>query len=168
MERIKLNLIQDGVKPVCHASQFDVGRQIRLDLFEGSSIYTLSGSESLVLDVKKEDTCVVTVEVANTSSDYVIITTTQQMTACPGENICELKITNGTTVIGTLNFIMEVEEDPLNNGVTSQSAIHDLQTQVEDIVAHIFGPTDFIFTLGGGSGMEIFDSNISLVNCIIS
>lgn len=168
MEQINLNLIPDGVKPVCHTSQFDVGRQIRLNLFEGSSIYTLSGSELLVLDVKKEDTCVVTVEVANTSSDYVIITTTQQMTACPGENICELKITNGTTVIGTLNFIMEVEEDPLNNGVTSQSAIHDLTTQVEDIVSQLVGMSDFIFTLGGGPGSNILDLGLSFVTCEIS
>lgn len=139
METIDLNLIPGEAFPVCHVSQFDVGRQIKIKLFEGSSIYTLSGTETLVLDVKKPDTCVVTVEVPNTSSDYVIITTTQQMTACPGQNMCEIKITSGSTVIGTLNFIMEVEEDPLNNGVTSQSAIHDLYSQVEEIVREIIG-----------------------------
>ena len=139
MESININLIPGEAFPVCHASQFDKGRQIRLNLYDGYAIYTLSGTETLVLDVKKPDTCIVTVEVTNTSQSHVIITTTEQMCACPGDNICELKITNGTTEIGTLNFIMQVEEDPLNNGVTSQSAIHDLQTQVEDIVHGLVG-----------------------------
>ena len=151
MEQINLNLIPGEIFPVCHASQYDVGRQIRINLFDGPSVFTLSGIETLVLDVKKPDTCVVTVEVTNTSSDYVIITTTQQMTACPGQNMCEIKITNGSTVIGTLNFIMEVEEDPLNNGVTSQSAIHDLYNQVEEIVREI-----------GGGGITSIDMSVSV------
>ena len=139
MESININLIPGEAFPVCHASQFDKGRQIRLNLFDGASIFTLSGTETLVLDVKKPDTCIVTVEVTNTSSAYVIFSTTEQMCACPGDNICELKIINGATEIGTLNFIMQVEEDPLNNGCTSQSAIHDLQTQVEEIVHGLVG-----------------------------
>lgn len=139
MEIVDLNLIPGEAFPVCHTSQFDAGRTIRFKLYDGSNVYTLSGTETLTLKVKKPDTTIVTTNLTNTSDDYVDIITTRQMCACPGKNVCEINIANGSVSIGTLNFYMEVEEDPLNNGVTSQSAIHDLETQVEDIIEELIG-----------------------------
>lgn len=160
METIDLNLIPGETPPVCHVSQFDVGREIKVNLYDGANVYTLAGNETLVLDVRKPDTCIVTESLTNTSSTFVKVVTTQQMTACPGQNICEIKITKGSQIIGTLNFIMEVEEDPLNNGVTSQSAIHDLQTQVEDIVHGLVG--------GGLRAIEIIIENSSYISSAIT
>lgn len=139
MEIINLNLIPGEAFPVAHASQFDIGRVIRFKLLDGSDIYELTGTETLTLKVRKPDTTVVTMNLTNTSDDYVDVITTEQMCACPGKNICEINITNGSVSIGTLNFYMEVEEDPLNNGVTSQSAIHDLETQIEEIIHDLIG-----------------------------
>lgn len=139
METIYLNLIPGEAFPVAHASQFDIGRVIRLKLLDGSDVYELTGSETLTLKVKKPDTTVITVELTNRASDYVDVITTEQMCACPGKSVCEINITNGAVSIGTLNFYMDVEEDPLNNGVTSQSAIHDLETQIEEIVHGLVG-----------------------------
>lgn len=140
METIDVNLIPGEAYPVCHASQFDVGRVIRCRLLDGYEMYDILGTETFTLKVKKPDTTVVTMELtAVAGRSYVEFSTTEQMCACPGKNICEIEIENGSVVIGTLNFYMDVEEDPLNNGVTSQSAIHDLETQIEEIVHGIVG-----------------------------
>jgi hypothetical protein len=134
MEIVDLNLIPGDTFPACHVSQYDKGRQIRLNLFDGTSVYTLSGNETVSLHVRKPDNHIVTASVTNTSSNYVIISTTEQMTACYGKNMCEIKIVTGQVTLGTLNFIMEVEEDPLCSGASSYYAAQDLIRQVNDIV----------------------------------
>ena len=134
MESIDLNLIPGESYPVCHASQFDNGREIKANLFDGSSVYTLDGTETLILNVRKPDAHIISRTITNPAESYVIISTTREMTACYGNVLCELRISNGTSIIGTSNFIMEVEEDPLNGGVTTLEAYSDLQQQVEDIV----------------------------------
>lgn len=131
METISLNLIPSGKSPVCHASQYDKLRQIRVDLFDGASVYTIASGDSFELCVRKPDNTVVTVSVSVTVGlTYCVIYTSQQMTAVRGTNLCELKITNGSKIIGTLNFDMIVEGDPMDGGVNSQSVIRDLQAQV--------------------------------------
>lgn len=135
MEQFNLNLIPGGTRPVCHASQYDIGRTIRINLFEGTSVFTLTGAETISLSVRKPDGNVVTAAVTNTSGSYVEIETTEQMTACHGSNLCELKLEEGGDVIGTLNFILEVEQDPLEGGVQSASEIDNLETQVAGMVA---------------------------------
>lgn len=135
MEQFNLNLIPGGTRPVCHASQYDIGRTVRINLFEGTSVFTLTGAETISLSVRKPDGNVVTAAVTNTSDSYVEIETTEQMTACHGSNLCELKLEEGGDVIGTLNFILEVEQDPLEGGVQSASEIDNLQTQVAGMVA---------------------------------
>lgn len=132
MEQITLDLIPGKVLPVCHASQYDVGRQIRINLTDAGTPYTLDGTETITADVRKTDGCIVTEACTVVASrTYVDLITTQQMTACFGLNLCELKIEKGADTIGTLNFILDVEEDPLDEGIASQSAIHDLQAQVD-------------------------------------
>lgn len=132
MEIINLNLIPGLNNPVCHVSQFDVGRTIRLNLFEGGASYTLSGSEVLYLIVRKPDNKTLERLVVNTSSNYVTFNTTEQMCPLPGKNICELKITNSGNAIKSVNFLMIVEEDPLYNGVEEQSEIKNLDSQIEE------------------------------------
>lgn len=135
MEQIKLDMIPKGIKPVCHASQYDVNRNIRLYLMDGMQGYTLT-DETVEIHIRKPDNTVITAEVEyTTGSSYVDIITTQQMVAVSGKNLCELVIKKDTTVIGSLNFIMEVEHDPLDGGIESESEIHDLRSQVAADVA---------------------------------
>lgn len=135
MESFNLNIIPGKDRPVCHASQFDIGRQFHVNLFEGFNVFTLDGTETISLSVRKPDGNVVTASVTNTSDSYVEFVTTEQMTACEGSNLCELKFEKGSDVIGTANFILEVEIDPLEGGVQSASEIDNLQTQVAGMVA---------------------------------
>lgn len=137
MERITLNIVPNGITPVCHASQFDIGRVIRLDLMDGMQGYELT-DEDIELCVRKPDDNIVTAGVEVVSGNtFVYIVTTEQMTACKGDNKCELRITKGETDIGTLNFIMRCEEDPLAEGIESESEIHNLTTQIESINAEV-------------------------------
>lgn len=135
IESINLNLIPSGVSPVCHVSQYDAGRQIKINLFEGINPYTIQSGDAFTLNVRKPDNTIVTTSVSGTQGDnYITISTTEQIAAVVGENLCELKITNGSTVIGTLNFIMQVERDVLADGIPSQSVIEDLDERIAEAI----------------------------------
>lgn len=135
MEIIKLNLIPSGVNPTCHCSQYDNGRVIRIDLFDGLTPYVLQSGDTVTLNVRKPDNHIVTTTLTATQGNtYVNLVTTEQICACVGYNLCDLTITNGTTVIGTLNFIMQIERDVLADGIPSQSQIDDLDELVQEAV----------------------------------
>ena len=164
METIKLNLIPTGSLPVVHTSQYDEGRVFRIELFEGSAVYTLDGTEVLECDVKKPDGNIVTIAVVNTSDNYVDVETTLQMNACAGESFGELHIKKGAKEIGTLNFILAVERSPLENGIQSDSGIHNLQTQIADAVADQYAAEDVVFdatpTAGHGVGFAVTSEGV--------
>lgn len=164
MEVINLNLIPTGALPVVHASQYDEGRTFRANLMDGSTVYTLDGTEVLECDVKKPDGNIVTVAVTNTSDSFITIDTTLQMCACAGDSLGELHITKGAQEIGTLNFILAVERSPLENGIQSDSGIHNLQTQIGDAVADQYAAEDVVFdatpTAGHGVGFAVTSEGV--------
>lgn len=164
MEVINLNLIPTGALPVVHASQYDEGRTFRANLMDGSTVYTLDGTEVLECDVKKPDGNIVTVAVTNTSDSYVEIDTTLQMCACAGESLAELHITKGAQEIGTLNFILAVERSPLEGGIQSDSGIHNLQAQIGEAVADQYAAEDVVFdaapVAGHGTGFAVTSEGV--------
>lgn len=169
MESFNLNIIPGKDRPVCHASQYDIGRTIRVNLFEGFNVFTLDGTEVISISVRKPDGNVVTESVTNTSDSYVEFVTTEQMTACHGSNLCELKLEKGADVIGTMNFILEVEQDPLEGGVQSASEIDNLETQVAGMVAtevaNQYDSANVIFdaapTPGHGNGYAVTSEGVA-------
>jgi len=145
MEIINLDIIPGRTPPVCHASQFDDGRVIRFNLFEGGTAFTLDGSENLTFSVRKPDSNIVTVTVTNTSDSYVDVITTEQMCAVAGASLCELEIAKGSASIGTMNVILSVEKDPLDGGLPSASQINDLASQIAALLADLYDGTAVIF-----------------------
>lgn len=131
MQTINLNLVPGKVKPVVHSSQYDVGRSFRCNLFDGSTVYTLDGTETITIEGQKSDSHIFLYSVTNTHSNYVDVVTTEQMTALSGLVDCELRIRKGATDIGTANFWLEVEKASTENGVISDSDISALR-EVED------------------------------------
>ena len=164
MERIKLNLIPSGVAPVVHVSQYDDGRTFAIDLFEGDNAYTLDGTEVLTVNVRKPDGHLVTESVTNTSDSYVTVDTTEQMTACHGTNLANLKIEKGSITIASLNFLMNVERDPLENGDPSESFVDNLNTQIANAVADQYDSNNVIFdnapTTGHGTPYTVTSEGI--------
>ena len=164
METINLNLIPTGARPVLHASQYDKGRQFRANLFEGSAVYTLTGAETISIAVRKPDGHVITEGITNTSDSYVIIETTEQMTACAGESFAEVKIEEGGDLLGTLNLILAVEQSPEAGGDPSESFIYNLETQIADAVADQYDSNNVIFdpapVVGHGTGYVVSSEGV--------
>ena len=139
-EVIKLNLIPSGEMPTYHCSQFDNGRLILIDLFNGEDEYSLPEGYTAELHTRKMDNNIVTLATTSVSSNHLTFTSTEQLTACAGNNLSEVSIKDASDyVVGTLNFWLYVEKDPLQGGLTSTSAIHDLTDQIEEITTEIVG-----------------------------
>lgn len=123
-QSINLNLIPDGVKPVAKVSQFDVGRVVTFSLYQGPDVYTPPAGTTLEFRELKSDKHICVYDDAATLSDSTItLETTQQMTASAGEALCQFKLTNGTEVLATLNFWLDVQTDPAAEGDISDSDI---------------------------------------------
>lgn len=139
-EVIKLNLIPSGEMPTYHCSQFDNGRLILIDLFNGEDEYSLPAGYTAELHTRKMDNNIVTLATTSVSSNHLTFTSTEQLTACAGNNLSEVSIKDANDyVVGTLNFWLYVEKDPLQGGLTSTSSIHDLTDQIEEITTEIVG-----------------------------
>ena len=164
MEVLSLNLIPTGTTPVVHVKQYDVGRTWRFELKEGPIVYTLDGSETIECDIKKKDGNVVTVAVTNTGASYIDIETTLQMTACSGDNLGAIRLKKGSDDIGTLNFILSCERSPLENGIESESSIHNLETQIAKAVADQYDSNNVFFdnvpTSGHGIGYAVTSEGV--------
>ena len=141
MQKVNLNLIPGGVRPVINVSQYDEGRQFQLAIFNGSASYDLTG-KTVVIEVGKldgngvayDDTDEVNnIPVVAISGNIVTITTPKQMTAVAGQNNAELKISDSSAVIGTLNFILDCEQSALSPDTpisdTQIPALEDLASQ---------------------------------------
>lgn len=130
MENIVIDILPGVDWPVCHASQCDVGRIIQINIKDISVLYNINEKETLTFEMKKPDTTIVTSYVDYSVGDsFVYLTTTEQMCACPGTCVCEIKITKKDYSVGTLNFILEIEEDPGVN-IESVSEIADMEQRI--------------------------------------
>lgn len=117
MQQINLNLVPSGVPPVVYASQYDIGRTFRINLFDGNDAYTVPDGAVITLIGTKTDMH----SFAYSSEDddpkvkvdgsSITVTTTEQMCAMPGVALCEISVRKSTTlIIGSLNFILQVEK----------------------------------------------------------
>lgn len=130
MENIVINFLPGAAPPVCHASQCDIGRVIQINIHDISLLYQIPSDVTLTFEMKKSDTTIVTAPVIyNVGSSVIYLTTTEQMCASPGTCLCEIKITKKDYSVGTLNFILEIEEDPETN-INSISEISDLEERI--------------------------------------
>ena len=119
MEEITLNLIPGGATQIVHASQFDMGRQFKLITYYGDEPFDPYTYTAEFESIKPDGNIVqATVTKDHTS---VIVTTTEQMCAVEGDTICEIKFFKAGNTIGTANFILRVELDPIFAGTNSAS-----------------------------------------------
>ena len=135
-EVLTLSIIPNGELPVFHAKQYETGRPIIIDLVDGNEdAYTPAISDVIKLNCRKVDDNIVILSPDSVSDNRVTFTTTKQLTACSGNNICELRITDSEDEdIATINFILHVQSMPTAGGLTSQTQIDDLEEQINDLV----------------------------------
>lgn len=134
-ERISLNIIPDGEMPVFHVSQFDVGRPIIIDLYNGDDAYTPAAGVTFELHCRKVDDNIVTLDTYEVDGNTITFASTEQLCACSGDNLCEVAIMLDDLLMGTLNFILHVERDPIAGGLTSETSIYNLTEQIDDIIS---------------------------------
>lgn len=121
MPQIKnIDITPGGSTPVLYVSQNDVGRQITVNVKDGTGYYDLTDCSVVVAGTKPSGlgysvSCGV-------NGHEVTITTTKEMTDEHGSIASEFKITKGSALIGTANFILSVERDPHPEGTTDGSA----------------------------------------------
>lgn len=111
MEIVKIDLVPSGVMPSCHASQYDIGREIRFLLTDGGEEYTLAGTETVSIELRKPDGTSETIAIENTSSNYVDWETSDGELDLSGVYLAEISIKSGDDVLGSANFIVKTEAD---------------------------------------------------------
>ena len=128
MEEITLNLIPSGIHPTCHVSQDDNERNIKVNLVNGNLAYIIQSNDIFKLNIRKPNGHVISSAVSKTAGNtYVVINVTDDMCDVDGDNLCELRITNGNTRISTSNFVMNVETSPSSGGEFIATNLSDLR-----------------------------------------
>ena len=138
-QRIVLTLIPtQGDEPVVfYASQYETARPFIADLMWGDTEFAPGDSCWAEIDIRKNDDnlVVITDDVAIDNNEVSVILPVQAVT-CIGKNLGQVKIyADDDQLIAALNFILEVQQDPLAGGVTSETAIDNLTTQIDDIIS---------------------------------
>lgn len=115
MQEVSLQYAPIVAKPVIHVSQYDVGRQFKFKIYDGVTAYTMPiGTTARIEGIKPDghgfsyDDCV------SVTDNIATVTTKMQMTIVAGSVECELRFSDGSDDIGTLNFTLLVEESPVN------------------------------------------------------
>ena len=140
-QNIKLNLVPNGMMPIVHCSQYDVDRTFTVTLYDGSATYTIPTGAVIFLMGMKGDrhafeyTSTTDPDTVSYDGSVVSIATTQQMTAADGKAICELRVVSASGLnIGTLNFVLDVEKDPTEDGIISDTDIAAIQEYTNTVV----------------------------------
>lgn len=122
VQTIRLYLEPSGIADVAHASQLDTQRQFKFLIYDENGAYTFpSGSEVSINGQKAdgylfdytESDYVGNVHIISKSGNQVTVNTTQQMTACPGNVACQIRISKDGQDLGILPFTMFVQKTPL-------------------------------------------------------
>lgn len=110
-----LNLIPNGVSTIVKASQYDkLSRTIVFNIYDGDELFTIPSDSSVtVLGTKQDKTgyqyqC----EYNGSQVSFVI---QEQMTVLCGKHQAEIRISKDGELIGTANFIFDVEKSALSD-----------------------------------------------------
>ena len=134
MQIVYIDLIPQKIKPVVMASQFDDKRHVRFRLTENGEDYTLTGSETITVTIRKPDRNIVVITPSVTANNYIDVYFTEQACACFGMSFGEITIEDDNSKIGTCNFDLDVELSPSFGGISSSSEIDNLNTQISELV----------------------------------
>ena len=154
IQTIDISLIPSENKPVINVSQFDnISRVLRFNVFDDAEMevpHVFDVGDTVLLNIRKNDNNIVVItgeiitetdpETQEVTEQYLTFELTEQACACVGSNYGEVSITSGDDeVIGSCNFKLIVERSPLAGGISSQTAIDNLTTQIEQITEEVIG-----------------------------
>lgn len=135
---VNLNVVPMGVRPVVHCSQYDNNLQaIRFTLYKNNVAFSIPSGAAVLINGYKPDNTGFSYAATAISGNTATFTVTQQMTAVAGEVLCELRVRTSDQIIGTLNFILKVEEAPLQDDAILSETDIPLIEQAVDIAANL-------------------------------
>ena len=121
-QSINLNLIPGAVPPRIKISQYDQGsRTLTFTLYNGTTAFTTSGVTAKIQGTKPDmkgfayD--------ASYSSGVVTANLTRQMSCVAGDVLCELVLYKNGEVLGTGNFVLDVEASALADDVDTSETV---------------------------------------------
>lgn len=117
MQQVDLNLIPRGAWPAAYASQYDSGREIDFDLYEGFLPYPIRSAVTVVLTGRRPDEQQFQISSKDDSkhlsfaNSTIKLITTEQMTHAAGKIVCEFQLFDENShIIGTLNFLLFINK----------------------------------------------------------
>lgn len=122
MQIINLQITPNGVMPVVNASQYDYGRLVQFNLYDGASAYIPPEGTEIRVEGRKSDGNAFSYFVTYVGNAVTVVLT-QQMTALAEEVPCELRLSLNNEDIGTLNFTLAVEPSNIGYTVVSETEI---------------------------------------------
>ena len=137
-------------------SQNDVGREATINLMDGSTEYTIPTGAAVKLQATKPSGLGFSVS-CTYSGNVVTVVSTATMTDEAGRFPCELQVTNNGVVLGSANFMFNVERNPHPNGTTDGTA----ESILNDITVAYNHAMDQIENAGG---LTVAIKN-ALLNC---
>ena len=109
-----LNLIPGSVPPVVNVTQYDkTARTLVFNLWDGETSFSVPSGAAVTIRGTKPDGNGFEYT-ATASGSAVSMNIQQQMATCAGSVRCEVRITSGTQILGTADFILEVKPSALN------------------------------------------------------
>lgn len=158
-QTFKLDITPGASRPVIHASQGDIGRPFKSELYWNGEAWTPGTGVTCKIRGKKPDATVFEYDETSSTADVeidgaaVLFDTSEQMTIIPGPVECELVFNDGVNDIASANFVLIVEDSPYNPDALSESEVQGLNAMIQaatpEAVADWFendAPTSTVFT----------------------
>ena len=137
-------------------SQYDVGREAIINLVNGSTEYEIPSGATVTLAATKPSGLGFT-QNCTFEGNQITVVCTAEMTDEAGRFPCELRIVQGSTILGTANFTFNVERSPHPEGTTDGTA----ESVLNDITVAYNHAMDQIENAGG---LTVAIKN-ALLNC---
>lgn len=139
-QRTRLDMRPGGVMPVVHVSQYDNdAAALIFDLYDNGELFSVPTGSSVLLNGLKPDNYGFSYQAASISGNTVVCNLTTQMTAVAGAVVCELRVRNGagTQIIGSCNFILQVEAAALTDDTIISDTMIPLIEQAVEIASNL-------------------------------
>lgn len=137
-QTIDLNMIPSGVPPVVHVNQYETQLNAFIfNLYKGNEPFAIPNNAAVLFNGLKPDGNVFSFAAASTSGNTAICNCEQQMVPLAGDVVCELRVRTASEIVGTLNFILRVEEAPLHDDSVISETTIPLIEQAIDIAANL-------------------------------
>lgn len=124
---IRLNMIPGTRKPRLHCSQYDVGRQVTLEVYNGDDVVVISANYLTIEGSKPDNTAYVYSVLGDlggsVNGNIVKFNLVSQMANVAGECPCELVLYDSVAGerLGSLNFTIVVESSPIPGTATDSA-----------------------------------------------